>query len=292
MKEEQFINLLRKKFKVPKNIIGIGDDTAVLPFNNRHYLLFTTDTILDGVHFKFKEVNPMDIGHKAIAVNISDIAAMGGLPLYTVINLGLPKYDLRLVNEIYWGIKRTSQEFKIKVVGGDTVKSKIFFLAVAMIGKVERKCLVLRNGAKTRNLICVTGEIGGSLKTGKHLKFKPRLKEARLIVKKLKPSAMIDISDGLILDLFRMCQESNKGAILFKEKIPISNEADDFETAVTEGEDFELLFTVGEKKTKFIKKISNTKISIIGEITKKRGIFIKDDNKLKPALIKGYNHFD
>jgi thiamine-monophosphate kinase len=295
MKEDILINYLKKKFKVPKNIIGIGDDTAVLPYNKKNYLLFTTDTILDEVHFKLSKVSPYYIGYKAIAVNISDIAVMGGVPLYAVVNFGIPKYNLELITEIYKGIKVISDKFRIKIVGGDTIKSKILFLAVAMIGKVEKENLILRKGSKIGDPIYVTGNIGGKVISGRHLKFIPRLKEARWIVKNLKPTSMIDISDGLILDLSRICNASGKGAIVLKEKIPISKDAKNFNLAIYEGEDFELLFTINKKNASKIHHLipnTKTKISLIGEIIKENGIYLKGKDNVKKIKPKGFNHFE
>ncbi|MDD5614530.1 MAG: thiamine-phosphate kinase, partial [Candidatus Omnitrophica bacterium] len=276
MKEDILVSHLKGMFKMPKGFVGIGDDTAVVPYNKKYFMLFTTDTILDGVHFESSKIPARFIGHKALAVNISDIAAMGGLPYYTVISLGIPKHDLKLIDGIYAGIKQLSSKYNIKIVGGDTVKSERIFLAVAMIGYVEKDYLIKRSGAKNKDFIFVTGKIGGSFKSGKHYKFKPRLEEARWLAKNLHPNSMIDISDGLLIDLHRICNSSKKGAILNREAVPLSKGVD-FESALREGEDFELLFTLSRNSI-FLNSIDNSgfKITQIGEITQKaEDIFIK-----------------
>ena len=293
MKEEKIISLLKRRFKSPKGIVGIGDDCAVLPYNKKEYLLFTTDTILEDVHFKISHISPYYIGYKALAVNISDIVAMGGIPLYAVINLGLPGFNLKLVDAVYRGVKKIACDFDVRIVGGDTVKSGKLFLAVCMIGRVEKKFLVKREGARAGDLIAVTGQIGNAYVSGKHYKFTPRLKEARWIVRNLKPSSMIDISDGLVIDLFRICQVSKKGAVIIKDEIPISSGVKNFYSAITEGEDFELLFTI-PSKNRFQDKIpeTKTKITIIGEITCRPGIYLKTAQKLKKIKPQGYDHFE
>lgn len=292
MREERIIDLLKDKFRFQGKglIYGIGDDSAVLPWDARSYLLFTSDSILEDIHFESSKASAQDIGWKAIAVNVSDIASMGGIPLYAVVNLGLPRYNLKLIDGIYAGIKSISQRYRIRIVGGDTVRSEKLFLAVAMLGKVEKKYLVLREGAKAGNLIYLTGKIGGAVSCGKHLKFEPRLKEARWITQKLSPSSMIDISDGLLLDLFRICKASRKGALLYRQKIPLAPGLD-FDSAVSEGEDFELLFTLPrEIKVKRVPG-TRTRISCIGKMIREKGIFYLEDEEIKKTKIRGYDHF-
>ncbi|MDP8234253.1 MAG: thiamine-phosphate kinase [Candidatus Saelkia tenebricola] len=292
MKEDKIIDFLKKKFYYKSIPLGIGDDAAVLSYSENKYLLFTTDTIVDGVHFKVKDINLGYIGRKAINVNISDIAAMGGEPLYAVINFGLPKYDKKLISKIFNGIYYSAKKYNVKIVGGDTVRSKCLFLAVSMIGIVNKKYFTSRSNAKEGDIICITGNIGGAVLSGKHLSFTPRLKEAQWIVKNLMPTSMIDVSDGLFVDLGRLCVLSKKGAVLFKENIPISDKATDFKSALQDGEDFELLFTL-KSGTKLPKKVldTNTKISTIGRIIPDKGIYLEDKGKVSNVKIKGYDHF-
>ena len=271
-------------------VVGIGDDTAVLKYKKNLYLLLTTDMLVEDVHFNQK-ATPFQIGWKALAVNISDIAAMGGIPKYGLVSLGLKKStSLKFVDEIYQGIRSLAKKFKVKIVGGDTVASSKLVINVALTGEVEKKYLTLRKGAKIGDKIYVTGRLGGSI-IGKHLSFIPRVKEARYLVKNFHPSAMIDISDGLLSDLKRICEASNVGAKIYQKKIPVSREAVSLQNALTGGEDFELLFTVSEKYNNLIKS-SKFSITQIGEITKKKEVILLDEKGKKVSSEKaGFNHF-
>ena len=292
MKEDKIIDFLKNKFYYPNIPLGIGDDAAVLDYSKNKYLLFTTDAIVNDVHFKVKESRVDYIGRKAVNINISDIAAMGGVPLYAVVNLGFPKYDKKLISGIFNGIYYSAKKYNVKVVGGDTVKSKCLFLAVSMIGIVNKKYLTRRSDAKEGDIVCVTGSIGGAVFSGKHWNFTPRLKESQWIVKNLAPSAMIDVSDGLLMDLDRICSLSKKSAVLFKENIPVSKEAADFNSAISEGEDFELLFTLksGAKLPGEVPD-TNTKISTVGRIIPGKGIYLEEKGRIKKLKVKGYEHF-
>jgi len=292
MKEDKIIDLLKKKFHYLNIPLGIGDDAAVLDYSKNEYLLFTTDTIVDGVHFKIKESRVDYIGRKAVNINISDIAAMGGVPLYAVINFGLPKYDKKLISRLFNGIHYSAEKYNLKIVGGDTVRSERFFLAVSMIGTVEKKYLTSRSNAGEGDIVCVTGNIGGSVLSGKHLNFTPRLKESQWIIRNLAPTSMIDVSDGLLMDLNRICSLSQKGAVLFKGNIPVSSKASDFNSALSEGEDFELLFTL-KNSAEFPSKIPHTmtKISTIGKMISGEGIYLEEKDRIKKLKVKGYKHF-
>src|SRR3989338_7089247 len=240
------IKRLDRKTHLDKSVIkGIGDDAAVIRWRRDKYLLFTCDMLIEDVHFKLKRAAPSQIGWKAIARNISDIAAMGGVPRYALISIGLaPNTSVGFLDELYSGIRKCAKIFKVNIVGGDTGRSKKLVIDVSLIGKVEKRSVVTRSGAKIGDIILVTGSIGGSGK-GKHLNFMPRLKEARRLVKNF----MIDVSDGLALDLWRILYASRVGARISKDAVPISREADSFEKAISEGEDFELLFTMNPKET-------------------------------------------
>ncbi len=292
MDEDRLVSLLSSVFKYPK-VVGIGDDTAVLPYKDGESLLFTTDTIIENRHFIRNKLSPYYIGRKAMAVNISDIAAMGGEPLYAVVNLGIKNLDRVFISKLYRGIKNIARKYNIKIVGGDTVKSDYLFLAVSMIGKVENSCLLTRSGAKVGDVIYVTGTIGGATSSSKHYKFNPRLKEAQWLNSNFKINSMMDITDGLILDLSRLCKASKKGAILDKKSIPLSSKIKNFDSAIKEGEDFELLFTAPKKSN-----IPNSilgfglKVRSIGNITENRDkIFIQNEGKLKKVKVGGYDHF-
>ena len=182
----------------------------------------------------------------------------------------------------------------MSIVGGDTCASEKLVLDVSIIGEVDKKKVVYRNGAKTGDRIFVTGVLGEGRK--KHLSFTPRLKESQILVSRFKINAMMDISDGLYMDMHRLCVASKKGCLLYKKKIPVSKKAISFDDACTYGEDFELLFTVrkseAEKLEKYVARNKNVKLYNIGEIVvKKKGFYMKD-NKEKLIKIKpeGYSH--
>lgn len=239
---------IRRYAPVTSSVVkGIGDDTAVLRHTKDKYLLFTTDMLVEGTHFT-RRMGGAAIGHKALACSISDIAAMGGVPTHAVVSLGVaPKMPVRFVEDIYKGMGALAKRFGVSIVGGDTVRSNKIVINVALLGEVEKKYLVTRGGAKPGDWIFVTGTLGRSLATGKHLNFTPRLKEARFLVKNFKPSAMMDISDGLAGDLNHILKASRVGALLWEEAVP-RTKGTTLQQALTDGEDFELLFTVREKQ--------------------------------------------
>ncbi|MCK5306212.1 MAG: thiamine-monophosphate kinase [Candidatus Omnitrophica bacterium] len=279
-------------------IKGIGDDTAVIAYKKNNYLLFTTDIIIEGVHFDLKKAKAGQIGHKALASNISDIAAMGGSPAYAVVSLGLPgKLRLDFAKSLYNGIKKTANCFSVKIVGGDVSASEKLIINIALLGFAKKKNLTLRSGARAGDRIFVTGRLGGSGRK-KHLTFKPRVKEALLLTSGYKINAMIDLSDGLISDLRHIVNESAAGACLYRKKIPLSKEASGEESALYEGEDFELLFTLNEKEAGRLKerglKGSRLKLTEIGRVTEKdRGLTIVDEDgkEKKLSFGKGFRHF-
>jgi len=304
------IGLIKKGAPLKKEVIkGIGDDTAVLPLNSKKYLLLTTDMLVEDVHFlatparrageqfrppkerrKSKSIYRL-IGQKALAVNISDIAAMGGMPKFAVVSLGVSKDTcLHAIKDIYHGINGLAKKFGVSVVGGDTVFSPRLVINITLTGEVEKKYLVLRSGAKIKDKIFVTGPLGCSLKTGKHLNFTPRVKAAQYLVKSFKPSAMIDVSDGLVADLNHILTQSKLGAVLEESKIP-RNKGAQLTDALYDGEDFELIFTVSPEKAKRLVNQKKIKCFCIGEVVKQKGIWLRNKgNKLGKLKIKGYEH--
>ena len=293
-----FIERISAKVKCDRSVVkGIGDDTAVIKWTGNKYLLYTCDMLIEDVHFLRRKARPFQIGWKALARNVSDIAAMGGMPKYALVSVGLdPDLPVSFADEIFDGINAVASKFKINIVGGDTVKSRKTVIDVSLIGEVEKRRLTLRSGAQEGDAIFVTGFLGGSLK-GKHLDFMPRLEEARALVKSFKVNSMIDISDGLLLDLWRILRASKKGALIYEDLIPISKEAASFKRAVTDGEDFELLFTMSAREAgRFMKSyLSKLEIpvSLIGEVTSKQCGYrlIGNDWKEKKLEKKGYLHF-
>lgn len=295
MEELKFINYITKKFKTKKPVIkGIGDDCAVIDYSISKYLLLACDMIVEGTHFT-KKAKPYDIGWKAMAINISDIAAMGGIPKYALVSVGIPKKKgLGYLKEITKGVEVICRKFNISVIGGDTNSSDVTVLNVTLIGEVEKKNLITRSGAKVGDLIFVTGVLGEGKR--KHLNFLPRLKEARILAKNYKISSMIDLSDGLSLDLNRLTRASKVGACIYKSLIPLSEKSEPLKKALTAGEDFELLFTasIGESK-KIIKRMGDKEdlpISLIGEVMNKRfGVkLIEEEGRATRLAPAGYHH--
>ena len=287
------IDLLARQVPCRKNVkCGIGDDAAVIEYKKDKYLLVTTDMLLEDVHFTRRTL-PRDIGYKALACNISDIAAMGGVPLYAVISLGVPKnLKLDFVRGIYNGFKKLSKKFDFSIVGGDTIRSKNIVINVALLGQVKKTELVLRSGAKKGDMIFVGGKLGNSLKSGRHASFMPRIDQAQYLVRNFKPSSMIDISDGLISDLNHILKASNAGAVLYKEYIPRQLGAS-LANALYDGEDFELLFTLPKKRAQKLLKEKKKNFCYIGDITSEKGKLILVDLKGKrvETKTKGFTHF-
>jgi len=293
--EFNFINRISKTIKLSSRVIkGIGDDAAVLKYTKNKYLLFTTDMLIEGKHFNKGDKAGL-IGRKSLSCNISDIAAMGGMPKFAVISVGLPgSLDLKYADELYRGIKKIAEKFRVDLVGGDTVCSEKIVINIALIGEVEKENLALRSGAKENDIIFITGNIGGSIKF-RHLNFTPRLKEARFLVKNFKINSMIDASDGLLADLGHILKESYKGAVICEKSIPASKYAAGFDSAVRDGEDFELIFTLPERHAEKLKSIwpFRTRLSKIGRILNGRKGFTLvrksgKSEKIKPA---GFTHF-
>ncbi|HPM42991.1 MAG TPA: thiamine-phosphate kinase [Candidatus Omnitrophota bacterium] len=291
------IDMIRKGVRLDRSVVkGIGDDAAVIRWTRDKYILFTCDMIIEDVHFKRASASPFEIGWKAMARNISDIAAMGGVPKYALISAGLdPDMSVSYVRHIKRGILSAAGRFGINVVGGDTSKSSKLVIDISLIGEVEKDYLTLRSGARKGDVILVTGAIGGSSK-GRHLNFMPRLEEARHIVKNFKVNSMIDVSDGLLMDLSRVLRASYAGARIFKDSVPLSRDADSFEKAVSEGEDFELLFTMSlqEARRFFIHGLGKMKtpVTLIGQITgKEKGFVLVTERGEKKLSGSGFLHF-
>ena len=292
------IELIRKSSALTGDVVrGIGDDAAVLNFSGaarEYYQLFTTDMLLEDVHFT-RKMNARLIGRKALACNISDVSAMGGTPSSAVVSLAVPPdLKIRFIEDIYRGINHLAKRFGMAIVGGDTVKSEKIVINIALLGRVKKKQLVTRGGASAGDMIFVTGPLGRSFQTGKHLSFTPRVAQAQFLVNHFKPTAMIDISDGLCADLGHILKMSDVGVCLYEENIPKTKNAT-LQQALSDGEDFELLFTLSKKDEKFLlrKKHKSFDFYFIGEIiaVKKKIILIKKDGSQQIIPFKGFTHF-
>jgi len=281
-------------------VVGIGDDCSVIDLGVRgEYLLFTCDAIVEDVHFRRKEASGFKIGWKAICAGVSDIAAMGGIPVSAVVTLALPaSLSAVYTEDITKGLQAAAKKCDIDISGGDTVGSpESIMISVAVVGKVKKKGMVLRNGACPGDKILVTGALGGSI-IKKQFEFVPRIREAHWLVSNFRINSMMDITDGLSLDLARINSASGVGAVLYEECIPVSKDAkkcaNSLMHALNDGEDYELLFTTKDAD-KIVKNwiFSDVQISVIGEITEKQGkIFMVDKNKkVRNIIPKGYEHF-
>ena len=286
-------------------IVGPGDDCAVIDLGiTGDYCLFKTDAIVEGVHFEPNTPAEM-IGRKAIARPLSDIAAMGGTPTHALITLGLPdEHCENRIASIYEGAKAIAEQHKTSIVGGETTRSRELWLSVSVIGKVDREHCITRTGSVTGDAIFVTGELGGSL-ASKHLNFEPRIPEGRWLAQQFDIHAMIDLSDGLATDL-RHLLGKKLGAELLTTAVPISHAAKlraketpldktALLAALTDGEDYELLFTLPagdavKLHDAWKDKFSDLSLKCIGKITGEPGIILRDNKGIHPLSVYGYDH--
>jgi thiamine-monophosphate kinase len=309
MKEFDLINLLTPG--LPHNasvIVGAGDDCAVLDAGwPDRWQLFKTDAVVEGVHFT-ADTAPEQIGHKALARCLSDFAAMAGTPTSAVVTLGLPReFDAERVRRVYEGMKALAQRHEVAIVGGETTTCpERMFLSVAVIGWVAKDACPLRSGAQAGDAIFVTGELGGSL-AGRHLDFEPRLDEARWLAKEFKLHALMDLSDGLAGDLRHILNASHVGAELRADSVPVSRAArakakaessakPPLLAALTDGEDFELLFTVPARSAvplldAWKKQFPKVNLTCVGKITPERGLRLRDERGVRELASHGYVHF-
>jgi len=281
------------KLSAAKFPIGIGDDMAQVRLTKDSSVLITTDMLLDGVHFDTKKATLEQIGYKSMSASLSDCAAMATIPLAAVVSVALPGgFGPQKLKKLHKGILTAAKKYHCPLIGGDmTSWSKPLAVSVAMLSRPAGTKPVKRSTAKVGDIICVTGTLGGSL-FKKHLEFEPRLREA-LLIAKAGANAMIDISDGLSTDLNHICRLSKKGAEIFADKIPVSRCAWTIDAALNDGEDFELLFTIPQKRFERLKKQWHfkVKLSAIGRITKDSSVKIKmPDGKIINLLPKGYDH--
>ena len=309
MNEFELIARLTRGLPSPPGVVvGVGDDCAVLDLGiPGQYLLLKTDAVVEGVHFT-TETPAEKVGRKALARCLSDLAAMAGTPLHALITLGLPAQpELSRIEALYQGLRACAEHYGVAIVGGETTTSSSgIWISVSLLGRVERERVIRRCGAQPGDALFVTGELGGSL-AGKHLDFEPRLAQARWLAEHFPLHAMIDLSDGLAGDLPHLLREANLGAELLAEAIPISRAArlrhreqqspkPPLEAALSDGEDFELLFALPPANAVALVDAWKTafpllKLTCIGKITAEPGIRIRRRKSLEPLKLHGYEHF-
>ncbi len=297
-------------------LLGIGDDAAVIASHPDRNFIFTTDTLVESVHFDLRYVPIESLGWKALAVNLSDIAAMGGFPLCAVVSLAIPEtWTVEDVDILYQGLERCAQTYHCSIVGGDTVRSpKWACITVTVLGEVQERSFKTRGGAKEGDFLCVTGTIGKArvgwevLASGMEdaafssavahfLEPRPKIEEAQRVIAAYDVTAMIDISDGLASEISHLCEASGLGCVVFEEKIPVSQEVflwihsqnRSIENYLwASGEEYELLFTVSPG-TSFK---SMDFVTVIGKMGKKEhGILLRKEGKEQPFHFKGWDHF-
>lgn len=326
------IDRLSSKFtnNQPSTFLGIGDDAAVIDAGDK-YLVITTDMLLEGVHFDLSYTPIQHLGYKAVAVNVSDIAAMNAIPKQITVNIGLSnRFSLEAVEALYEGIKVACEEYKIDLIGGDTSSSRAgLVISVTAIGEVAKDKIALRSGAKVGDIICVSGDLGGAymglqvLEREKQVflanpEMQPQLEAYDYIVKRqLKPEArmdmvyelqdfgviptsMIDISDGLASELFHIAKNSKVGLSVYEDKLPIAKptydtavefKLDPVTSVLNGGEDYELLFTI--KQEDFEKVKNHPDIAIIGHIktAEEKVTLITKGGNAMPLQAQGWKHF-
>lgn len=312
----------------PETLKGVGDDAAVIAAGD-DLLLLSTDLLIEGIHFDLTYTPLKHLGYKAAVVNISDIAAMNGIPKQMTVSLAVSsRYPVEALDELYSGILAACGKYKVDLVGGDTSSSsKGLIMSVTITGTARPEEVVYRNGARPGDLLCVTGDLGSAYlgllilerekkvflanpamqpeltgfdyQIGRQLKPEARTDIRNLLVGAgIKPTAMIDISDGLASEILHLCKQSKTGCRLFEEKIPIDPQSRELAieyniiptvAALSGGEDYELLFTVSQSDYDKIKDIEG--ISIVGHMTDKPGekVMITPDGKQVELTAQGWN---
>jgi thiamine-monophosphate kinase len=299
MGEFEHIAWLRKQTPAHAGVlVGPGDDCAVLKLGPT---LVTTDMLLEGSHFKLAEHGPRRIGRKAMAVNLSDIAAMGGRPIAAFVSVGLPQRNTEsLAQDLYAGMREVANAFETAIAGGDTnTWPGSLAISVTLIGEPSPQGPILRSGAMPGDWLLVTGPLGGSI-LGKHLDFTPRIREALAMQQFASLHAMIDISDGLSADAYHLCEESGCGLVLHAKQIPISDAAqqlnDDkspLEHALTDGEDFELAFAVSEADARRLlqsQPIAGIQLTHVGDFVAEQALFLHENGTMRPIEPLGFTH--
>jgi len=313
--------------KTPGITLSIGDDTAAITPREGYELLVTCDCLVEGRHYLPDFINSTDLGRRAMVVNISDIGAMGGLPLYSLVSLGLREDTLITdVESMYHGFLQELNPFKASIIGGNITKTEgANFVDITLMGEVEQGKLMLRSSAETGDAILVTGYPGQAFAGLQLLQRsqspqdvqnhplvkaynipKHRAREGHAIANSGFAKAMIDTSDGLLADLGHICEESGVGAEIFQNQLPLSKalrqesaqmKIDPYDMVMSDSDDYELLYTCSVENIPHIRSviasISDVPVSEIGRITeaKERIQLIHPDGSKRPVTPSGWNHF-
>ncbi len=317
--------------KNPSSIIGVGDDAAEIELSSKESMLVSSDMLVEGVHFNLSYVPLKSLGFKAVSVNVSDIFAMNGKPEQLTVSLGVSsKFPVEALEELYKGIHAACSFYNVDLVGGDTVSSSSgLILSISVVGRVAKKKITYRKGAKENDLVVVTGDLGSSYlglqilerEKGVFLEnpdIQPKLEGYDDLIKKqiqpiarqdvidmfdeldLVPSAMIDISDGLASEVLHIAKSSDCSVSLYSDKLPITEKLivtaeelnlDPYMCAMNGGEDYELLFTVSQKDYDKIK--NHPSFSVIGFVTDKSqdSLLIDKNNSAVRISAQGWKHF-
>jgi thiamine-monophosphate kinase len=308
--EHQFIDWLKSTLPPSPHVrVGVGDDAAVLAWASGREMVVTTDTITDQVDFVLADVEPRLVGHKALGVNLSDLAAMAAEPVAAVVSLVLPRGGsrhldaLELAIELYRGMLPLAERFDLVIAGGD-VNSWAGPLAISVtaIGRTTARGPLLRSGALVGDQVLVTGRLGGSI-LGRHLRVEPRVREALLLNERYVLHAGMDISDGLALDASRLADASRCGIALHLDAVPIADGAkrlaestgsSPIDHALGDGEDFELLLTAApDVAEKIVREqpLAGVLVTRVGECVAEPGLWQVDQaGDRRPLAATGYQH--
>ncbi len=321
--ETQMIREIQRIAARPTNrrlALSIGDDAAAFRTRPGRLILVSTDALVEGIHFDLRYCSAEDLGWKALAVNLSDIAAMGGTPLYVTTSIALPReVAADFVPRFYRGLTAIARKHAVTLIGGDTCRSlQGIFLDVTIIGEVEPRHLLTRQGAKPGDLIYVTGELGGSsvglellsrlrkpalrsAATRRQLRPEPRCSAGQFLAARRLVSAMIDLSDGLSTDLGHLCSQSGVGALIEASRIPLAKIAVRHRQLLPDtlrhyalhgGEDYELLFAVPARLSQRVpRQIDGLPVHKIGWITRSTGVWLLDGQKKQRLRSGGFDHF-
>jgi len=312
--------------QTPGITLSIGDDTAAIRPRQGYELLITCDCLVEGRHYLPDLIHPIDLGRRAMVVNISDIGAMGGLPLYTLVSLGL-REDILIedIESMYRGFLTELSPFGASIIGGNITESKANFIDITLLGEIEEGTLMLRSSAEEGDAILITGFPGQAIaglellknsQSAHDMKDHPlvkayntpehRAREGHSIALSGSARAMIDTSDGLLADLGHICKESDVGAELIQEKLPLSNtlrqaaselNRNPYDLILGDSDDYELILTCApdniEKIKSIIKGVSEIPVTEIGRITEARDRIqlICPDGQKRPVTPRGWDHF-